>query len=117
MKLKMKQKTNNILIVFLVIIIVILFFYNSYNNIITVSSSDYDKEVKQLKNQIKLYEVTINRFIIETDSLDHIVFKLNKTNDSLESIKQNVKHVYHKIYIDINHASNKQLDSIIRTNW
>jgi hypothetical protein len=108
---------NNILIVFLVIIIVVLLFYTSYNNTITVPSFDYDKEVKQLKNQIKLYESSITRFIIKTDSLDHIVFELNKTNDSLELIKQNVKHVYHKIYIDINHASNKQLDSIIRTNW
>lgn len=108
---------NNILVVSLIIIIVILLFYTSYNNITTVQSSDYNKEIKHLKNQIKLYEVTINRFIIETDSLDHIVFELHKANDSLELVKQNVKHVYHKIYIDIDNASNKQLDSIIRTNW
>ena len=107
---------SNIVIGVLLLIIFALIVYNIWSKPAPVLD-DREAEIQKLELQIQQYETTITLLTEKADSLTGAVSALSAVNDSLESVKQEVKHVYHKIYIDISSASNQQLDSILRANW
>ena len=107
-------KSNIALLALSLLVVAVLATKNHY---------EVDYSMKYLKN-LKKFEVDI----LKKDSLINELFKyekdlelqitnLSKTNDSLLNAKRKVKVYYEKIYLNIDHATNVELDSSIRTNW
>ena len=67
---------------------------------------DINKKIKS----IKFLEQKISDLYVGIDSLkiQHEIY---------DSIEPEIKHHYHEIYIDIKHASNAKLDSLLRSSW
>ena len=59
---------------------------------------------------IKFLEQKISDLYIGIDSL-------KREYEAYDSIEPEIKHYYHEIYIDIKHASNAKLDSLLRSSW
>ena len=82
-----------------------------------VSDNSTTSELDSLKQVIKTYEQQTKELLAEMDSLKGVNSKLAVKYDSLEKTKVQIKIKYREIYKYIEHASNAELDSIIRKNW
>jgi hypothetical protein len=63
-----------------------------------------------LRDSIKMQELLIEKYEVQ------IELSMNKI-DSLENLKPKIQHHYHEIYKTLPHATNAQLDSILRASW
>ena len=95
------------------IIIIITFFYKN-DELIMYNTND---EIENLNSQIKKRDSLTSLLTYKLDSLTQINTKLKIQNDSLYIAKQQISKKYYEIYISINTANNKQLDSLLRANW
>lgn len=99
-----------IILIFIVAILSIRLIVNSKDTSINTDLSSYKKEISEKELIINNLQADLNRYKIQVDSA------LQKL-DSLKNNKINIKKEYNEKYIFINRASNKLLDSIIRSNW
>ena len=82
-----------------------------------VSDNSTTSELDSLKQVIKAHEQQTKELLTEMDSLKGVNSKLAVKYDSLEKTKVQIKIKYREIYKYIEHASNAELDSILRANW
>lgn len=82
-----------------------------------VSDNSTTSELDSLKQVIKIHEQHEKDLIADIDSLKRLNSKLVVKYDSLEETKVQIKIRYREIYKYMEHASNAQLDDIIRANW
>lgn len=82
-----------------------------------VSNQFTTNELDSLKQVIKLHEQHEKDMIADIDSLKRLNSNLVVKYDSLEETKVQIKIKYREIYKYIEHASNAQLDSVVRANW
>jgi methionine-rich copper-binding protein CopC len=108
-------KSNIIILAFVICVLAVL---TTKNRVETrVNTSIYKK--MELKFQDLIYEKDslIEFYSNQQQNLVNKIITLEIRNDSLLKVKQKVKVKYEKIYIDIIHSTDSQLDSIIRSNW
>lgn len=68
------------------------------------------REVAEKELKITKLEIKSNKYIESIDSLKILVEKT-------KAAKVTVKTKYEKVYVFVDHATNHELDSIIRSNW
>ena|SRR6056297_1107497 len=105
------------LIIFLLLSIIAIFVVI---NVLTELPSITDKRntmIDSLTNQINLRDTLIIEKQEKIKNLKQQNTDLNFKIDSLKNLKKQIITEYEKIYITIDHATNYQLDSIIRANW
>jgi predicted RNase H-like nuclease (RuvC/YqgF family) len=107
---------KNNLATILLVVIVALVLYIIWGQPST-PKDDYEREILKLEEVIDSYKAVITTLDSKSDSLMDINNMLLSKNDSLNKAKVKVKTQYREVYITINHASNYQLDSVIRANW
>lgn len=105
-------KSNHILYILLVIILVLAGII-----IFRKPVKESGSEITKLKNSIVKKDSLIKAYQQDADTYEQKAQDFTDKIDSLNQVKQRVKHIYHDIYKDINTAGNKRLDSIIRANW
>lgn len=105
-------RSNTIAIVMLTILICLACYSLWFK-----SSIDSSTVISDLEASNKQYEQLVFKLLKQSDSLYKVNVVLREKYDSLDSAKTNVKIKYHEIYKYIDHASNAELDSIIRKNW
>ncbi len=107
------MKSNNVIYILLGVIFILfcfIIFKKENVKIITTDTSALEQQIKdkEAKNILLLQKV---------DSLLTSTNALYVQVDSLTALKQKVKIQYREKYIYIDNATNKQLDSLIRSNW
>ena len=107
------MKSNNVIYILLGVIFILfcfIIFKKENVKIITTDTSALEQQIKdkEAKNILLLQKV---------DSLLTSTNALYVQVDSLTALKQKVKIQYREEYIYIDNATNKQLDSLIRSNW
>ena len=80
-------------------------------------SDDSNHKVDKLQQQISTKQKKIKQLTAKSDSLLYVVKGLEVKYESLQNSKNEVKTKYRKVYVYIDHATNLQLDSLIRSNW
>lgn len=110
--LKLVTKNNVILLLIVTIVALCIFL------VVKSDSSDDSKHtLDKLNKQISVKEKKIQQLTAESDSILYSLKVLEEDYHNLQMIKSDVKTTYRKVYVYIDHATNKQLDSLIRTNW
>ena len=80
-------------------------------------SSSTESKLDSLNQAIKQHEQQEINLLYTIDSLKYQNMKLRLSYDSLETVKTQIQIRYHEVYKYIDHASNAQLDTLIRQNW
>lgn len=96
----------------IVILVGIFFIYKALTSQPEISLNE-----SNLLKEIQIKEQLINNLNKKAFEQEKLIDLAVAKSDSLENVKQTVKHHYHETYIGINTYSNKQLDSLLRANW
>lgn len=107
----MNLKDAAIIILIIIIILILFIPYDDSN------SRDMQAKIDSLESQIFITDKLISKQNSLIDRLYGINDSLIEINDSLIRNEQQIHESYAPVYIYIEHATNKQLDSIVRTNW
>jgi len=110
----MKLNRTNIVLVTLILIILVQSIVLVFR---TGRSNPQTNDVQALKEQVKVKESQVKFWEEQANDYKTLADKAIAKSDSLEKLKPIVKHFYHETYKFIPSASNKQLDSLIRSNW
>lgn len=105
----------NLSLLFITLIVVAVL--ATKNRVETKVSLDYHHRINKLINLTQQKDALIKSYILKEQALTKQLDSLISRNDSLTSVKQKVKVRYEKVYINIEHATNVELDSVIRSNW
>ena len=108
--------TKNSIIIALTLIIVTL----AIIMVVKSGSSDDSNnsiEVHKLNQTISIKQKKIEQLKAQGDSLRISLSALKEDYKQLQGKKDEVRTKYRKVYVYIDHATNKQLDSLIRSNW
>lgn len=81
------------------------------------SHNRFTKLQDSLSIQISKRNILIQNQIHIIDSIKKINSQLILKNDKLVKTKLQIINHYEKIYLELPYCTNKQLDSIIRSNW
>lgn len=108
-------KSNIVILGFVICILAVLVTKNHVET--RVSTTAYKKIELRFKNLINEKDSLIKVYSAKEQDLVNKIILLELRNDSLSQVKEKVKVKYEKIYIDIIHSTDSQLDSIIRSNW
>ena len=108
-------KSNIAILGFIICILAVLVTKNRVET--RVSTTAYKKVQLRFKNLINEKDSLIKVYSAKQQDLVNKIILLEIRNDSLSQVKVKVKVKYEKIYIDIIHSTDSQLDSIIRSNW
>jgi Na+-transporting NADH:ubiquinone oxidoreductase subunit NqrE len=87
------------------------------NRVETKIGLDYHHKINKLITLTQQKDSLIKSYILKEQALNKQLDSLVSRNDSLTSVKEKVKVRYEKVYINIKHATNVELDSVIRSNW
>lgn len=108
-------KSNIVILAFVICILAVLVTKNRVET--KVNTIAYKKIELKFQNLIDEKDSLIKFYSAQQQDLVDKIILLETRNDSLTKVKQKVKVKYEKIYIDIIHSTDSQLDSIIRSNW
>jgi methionine-rich copper-binding protein CopC len=108
-------KSNIAILGFVICILAVLVTKNRVET--KVNTIAYKKIELKFQNLIDEKDSLIKFYSAQQQDLVDKIILLETRNDSLTKVKQKVKVKYEKIYIDIIHSTDSQLDSIIRSNW
>lgn len=107
------MKSNNVIYILLGVIFILFCFIIFKTNNVRIITTD----TSVLEQQIKDKEIENSLLLQKVDSLLSSTSVLYAQVDSLAALKQKVKIQYREKYVYIDNATNKQLDSLIRSNW
>lgn len=110
----MKLNKTQVALAILLLIILVQSFVLVFRTGKSVDSTD---TVQALKEQIKAKEDVAKLWEKRAIEYKLTADKALAKSDSLEKLKPTIKHYYHETYKFIPRATNKQLDSLIRSNW
>jgi len=117
---KDKDLVGLILKIFALLIFGLLFLYIAKQCTKSYQSPDVTKQqiqVDSLLSEVALKKIDIAKLKVKSNeqiaSIDSLILLINKTKAS----KATIKTKYEKIYVFVDHATNHELDSIIRSNW
>lgn len=110
----MKLSRTDIVLVTLILIILVQSIVLVFR---TGRSNPQTNDVQALKDQVKVKESQVKFWEEQANDYKTLADKAIAKSDSLEKLKPIVKHFYHETYKFIPSAGNKQLDSLIRSNW
>jgi hypothetical protein len=108
-------KSNIVILGFAICILAVLVTKNRVET--KVNTIAYKKIELRFQNLINEKDSLIKFYSAQEQDLVNKIILLEMRNDSLTEVKEKVKVKYEKIYIDIIHSTDSQLDSIIRSNW
>lgn len=108
-------KSNIVILGFVICILAVLVTKNRVETKVNISA--YKKIEQRFQNLINEKDSLIKFYSAQEQDLVNKIILLEMRNDSLTEVKEKVKVKYEKIYIDIIHSTDGQLDSIIRSNW
>ena len=102
----MKKLIVIIVIIVVIYIITALVFGITY----TRTESDYNDRIQQYEDSIRGYEIRCEALMESiSNAKTEIIYR--------DSVRVEIITRYEKEYVDVEHASNAELDSIIRANW
>ena len=102
----MKKLIVIIVIIVVIYIITALVFGITY----TRTESDYNDRIQQYEDSIRGYEIKCESLMESiSNAKTEIIYR--------DSVRVEIITRYEKEYVDVEHASNAELDSIIRANW
>lgn len=105
-----KYKIVSIILLLIVLVETGMLLQQPVSTIQSFDDSLLRESISKKNKSIKFLEQKISDLYIGIDSL-------KREYEVYDSIEPEIKHYYHEIYIDIKHASNAKLDSLLRSNW
>lgn len=109
------MKQNNNILYFLLVIILILTVIIIFRKPTTVTPEPFDDS--SLRHELAVKDSIIQIYMTQSIYFQNLADKALAKSDSLESLKDQIYEDFNKQY-DFNvHATNQQLDSVIRANW
>lgn len=111
------MKINKNVVIIILLIIVSIFVYAHIFRGSEPQTDEHQPKIDSLEQAILLKDSLLDQYQTEFDSIYNAVQQIQDENDSLTEVKQKVKTEYETIYVNLNGASNKRLDSLIKTYW